>query len=588
MLSANKEKIQSFLMGSIQFVIPFFQRSYVWTVDNWSELWENIQEEFKEIESGNSSSEHFIGTVIIKQRDSERVGALEYDLIDGQQRLTTICLLLRAFHDITEDLNLKNWTRNLLISADSYGNQNIRILHSRVDREYFQNIILDNENNQKLWLPYSTYKAEEIEKKLDQLNNIEGAYLYFRSKISNEVDASKIRNYITIILEKLPVIHMALSKEDDVQQIFDTINSLGVKLTTAELLKNHLYAKKAVIGLYEKYWQSVFEADEDAMDFWNRERTSGRVKRTTVELFLYSYLVIQRESNVKMESLFKEFKTHLRDKTDNELIDFARDIYEFAIVYQNLPDGENLSEISFHEHDKRFFHIIREFEITTIFPLILYIFKVVKDDQEKTDILGVLESYITRRTICRLTTKNYNNLFLSLLSDIKAMDSITAGKVKEKLLQFTEVTNRFPSDQELYEAFISAHLVNKYSREVLYCIALYHLSHEYSDNSKLNIDGFSVEHMMPKKWRNNWKTPSSHSLDYRDHKLLTLGNLTLVKGKLNSSMRDGNWTKKKAALQKYSTLRQTVEYLMYDDWNEDLIDIRSKDLFDIAVEIWKN
>src|SRR5690606_7453801 len=114
MLSANKEKLQSFLMGTNQFIIPFFQRSYVWKTENWSELWDNIQEEFQEIENGNSQSEHFIGTIIIKQRDSERVGTLEYDLIDGQQRLTTVCLLLKAFYDASEDKNLKNWIQTLL------------------------------------------------------------------------------------------------------------------------------------------------------------------------------------------------------------------------------------------------------------------------------------------------------------------------------------------------------------------------------------------------------------------------------------------------------------------------------------------
>lgn len=164
MLSANKEKLQSFLMGSNQFVIPFFQRSYVWKVENWNELWENITDEYKEIQNNNNSSEHFIGTVIIKQKESQRVGALEYDLIDGQQRLTTVCLLLRAFYDATNDVNLKNWIKTLLVFTDSYGQENIRILHSKVDREYFQKIILDSENNADTWEEYAELKLEELEK----------------------------------------------------------------------------------------------------------------------------------------------------------------------------------------------------------------------------------------------------------------------------------------------------------------------------------------------------------------------------------------------------------------------------------------
>ena len=588
MLSANKEKLQSFLMGSNQFVIPFFQRSYVWQTDSWGELWENIIEEYQELKNGNQTSEHFIGTVIIKQRDTERVGSLEYDLIDGQQRLTTVCLLLRAFYDVTEDQNLKNWIKTLLVFTDSYGQENIRIAHSRVDREYFQEILLNQNNNTALWSEFQGLKLEELEKKLDVFNRIKGGYLYFRKRIENDVEKSDIRNFVTIILEKLPVIHMALSKEDDVQQIFDTINSLGVKLTTAELLKNFLYSNKSIINLYDDCWHSVFEADEDAIDFWNRERTSGRVRRTTVELFLYSYLVILKESNVKMESLFKEFKNHLKNKSGEQLESFAKELKSFALVYQELPDGENLSEISFVEHEKRFFHVIREFEITTIFPLILYIFKKVTDGAERVRILNILESYLTRRTICKLTTKNYNNLFLSLLADVKKMEAITGENIKAELLKFTEVTNRFPDDEEFKKAFHSSTLVNKYSREVLYCIALFQLNHDYTDNPKLNLGGFSVEHMMPKKWRNHWHNlPDSGHEQLRDYKLLTIGNLTLVKGKLNSSIRDSNWGNKKEALRQYSTLRQTTDYTSKDDWNETEMTNRAETLYHAAAQIWK-
>lgn len=588
MLSANKEKLQSFLIGSNQFIIPFFQRSFVWQIDNWSEIWDSIHEEFLEIQNGNKNSEHFIGTIIVKQRESERIGAIEYELIDGQQRLTTICLLLRAFYDVSQDEGVKNWIKTMIVFNDSYGNTHNRISHSRVDKEYFHTIILNNDSNEGTYGKYHNLKPDDLEKKIDSLNRIQGCYIYFRKRIQEEVEQQQIRSYVSIILDKLPVIHMALSKEDDVQQIFDTINSLGVRLTTAELLKNFLYSNRAVVNNYEEYWFSVFECDEDAVEFWNRERTSGRVIRTTVELFLYSYLIIIREANVKMEALFKEFKEHLKNRNDDELVAFSKDIHDFARVYQEIPDGENLSEISFVDHEKRFFHALREFEITTIFPFILYVYKKVDSVDERIKILRLLESYLTRRTICKLTTKNYNNLFLSLLGDAKKMKPITADQINAKLQKFTDNTNRFPDDEELKKAFSKNGLINKYSREVLYCIALYQLNHDYADNPKLNISGFSVEHIMPKKWRNNWDNlPETITEEFRDSNLLTLGNLTLVKGKLNSSMRDAAWVSKKDSLQKYSTLRLTTDYLSIEDWNEHVIQNRAKNLYDLAVQIWK-
>jgi len=589
MLSASKEKLLSFLNGSSQYIIPFFQRSYVWKVDNWSELWENIIEEYGEmVFNNNPKSEHFIGTIIIKQMLSSQVGATEYELIDGQQRMTTISLLLKAFHDATPEDSAKAWINKFLTFEDSYGNEKIRIQHSKVDSEYFQSIIQDKNNNEELWNKFKDLKLEDVEKKLENENRIVGGYIYYRHKIETECNLDDVRKYINVVIEKLPVIHMALNADDDVQQIFDTINSLGVKLTTAELLKNYLFSEKELRNYYEEYWRSVFEVDEDAIDFWNREKTSGRIRRTTVELFLYSYLVIKKEANVKLDTLFKEFKNYLKDKTIPEKIAFAKEINEYAKVYEEMPDGENLAEIGFDQHEKRFFHVIREFDVNTIFPLVLMIYKEVGNLEERIKILKVLESYIARRTICKLTTKNYNNLFISILSEVKKMESITAENLLTKLNSYSDVTNKFPSDAEFKDAFYNRYLINKYSREVLYCIALYDLNHAYVDNRKLNFGGFSVEHMMPKNWGKNWKTlPGDITKEIRSGKLLTLGNLTLIQGKLNSSLRDSSWSKKRAKLKDYSTLKQTTDYLAIENWQESEIDARAENLFKVAEQIWK-
>lgn len=581
MLSANKEKLQSFFMGNNQFKIPFFQRSYVWKMENWSELWDSIKEELEAFQEDPEASEHFIGTIIIKQTNSEKLGALIYDLIDGQQRLTTLCILLRAMYDSAQDESLKKWIYKLIVFEDSYGNENIRIVHSKIDKGHFERIILGNDSNNDLWEKNKNLN----EKEASRLNNIDAAYVYFRNRIEEEIQPEEQRDFVTVLLEKLPVIHMALSKEDDVQQIFDTINSLGVKLTTAELLKNHLYSFDKVEPYYKEYWSSVFEADEDVINFWNTERSSGRVKRTTVELFLYSFLVIKKESVIRIESLFKEFKNYLKDESQKELIAFAKELSEYALLYMELPDGENLSEFSYQENEKRFMHVIRELEITTAFPLVLFLYKEVNDADELSKIIKILESYLIRRTICRLTTKNYNNLFISLLKDLKKK-TITAKDFREKLLTYDDDSSRFPSDDEVKVAIHNKYLINRYSREVLYCISLHQLDNGYQDNGKLNFDGFSVEHIMPKKWRNNWQLSNGFTEEERDYKLLTLGNLTLIRGKLNSSLRDSDWFKKKGALTKYSTLPITTDYLQEDEWNEEVIEKRGNDLYAEVVKVW--
>lgn len=592
MLSANKEKLQSFFQGSNQFIIPFFQRSYVWKIDNWSELWENIVEVINESET-NSNSEHFIGTIIVQQAQTEKLGSLIYNLIDGQQRLTTICLLLKALHDASKDEALRNWILSLLIYIDSYGEKNLRIIHSKVDKEHFQKILLANDNNDSLYIPFIT-KFQTLNRKerdiyLDSMNKIDGAYLFFRVNIKEQLHPDQIRTFVTILLEKLPVIHMALTKEDDVQHIFDTINSLGVRLTAAELLKNHLYSYPAVSSKYKEYWENVFEADEDSTEYWNKNRTSGRIIRTTIELFLYSYLIIKNENLIKIDTLFKEFKTYLKDKENDSaaLLEFAKELSEYGKLYATIPNGENLAEINFKEQDKRFLHVVQELDNTTVFPLVLYIYKNVKNIDERNKILNLLESYLVRRTACHLTTKNYNNLFIGLIKDLKKEGIVTYEYIRTKLLSYNDDTNRFPTDEEFINAFHSTYLINQYSREILFCIALYQMDNEMQDNTKLSNYGFSLEHIMPKKWKNNWSLSRGYNEDYRNQKLLTLGNLTLVKGKLNSSMRDSNWKRKKEALRQYSTLRITTDYIYCSTWDEKIIEKRANDLSVIALKIWQ-
>ncbi|KRI63281.1 DUF262 domain-containing protein [Acinetobacter pittii] len=598
MLSANKEKIQSFLMGSSQYHIPFFQRPYVWKIENWQEFIESVIEQTEM--ASDSESEHFIGTIIVQQKESTKIGAIEYDLVDGQQRLTTICLLLKAIQDLAQKEATKNWIQTLLTFTDSEAELCPRIIHSRKDVELFESILFDASHNEKSWKDFEKLSKDQWDdyfNKALEHKTVLGCYLYFRNAVNKYLNSKNIdidtqdqliKKIVQTILIKLPVIHMALSKKDDVQEIFDTINSQGVKLTTAELLKNFLFKNnEKSIKLYQENWYSIFEANEDDIEFWSSDRTSGRMRRSTMELFLYSYLVITKESTVKLEKLFREYKNLIKQKNQDELVALIKDLKQHAEVYRQIPDGIDLRALSYGEYKKRFFQIASEFDITTIMPLMLFIMKQVKDEAELKKILKVLESYIARRTICKMTTKNYNNLFLSLLVEVKKWDTITSERFLNKLLTYKEDTNIFPSDEQVRKAIFNKALINKYTREVLYIISLYDLSDPKVDNHVLSLDGFSLEHLMPKKWQNNWDIPETKELiDQNNYKLLTLGNLALIKGTLNSKLRDAAWSSKRKDLDTYSTLKRTRECLDKEIWDVKQIDERSHSLFKAIMQIW--
>ncbi len=573
MIKAAKDYLNSFFNGQTQYVVPFFQRAYVWDKDNWEILWDNIKLIFEEFIL-NNKAEHFIGTLIVKQQMAEQIGESKYDLIDGQQRLTTISLLLKALADTStgELPKLPIQINNLLEFEDARENRYLRISHNKNDKPYFDAIIYNKE--------------------FDDLINSEHlliqCYEYYKEKVGTLTDDE--RDLLQkVILHRVPIISMILAAEDDEQVIFDTINSLGVKLTTAELLKNFIFKEAELQQLYEEHWEKIFEADEEQIAFWNKEKTAGRIIRTNVEVLLYCYLIIKTKSEIRIEQLFKEYKKWLKDKSTEEKKDFLKELKNYVKYYFNLPEGEQLNEIAFVETEKRFFHFIENLSITTIYPLVLYIYKNVENEEERERIISYFESYLVRRNLCRLTTKNYNNLFISIIKKLDLLnESITLQGVKSIIGEFGEDTNRMPSNDEVFTAFHTSVLTNQNAREILFLISLYYQNNGLVDIKKLSAESYSVEHIMPKKWEENWNGDinTEDQKRIRNQKLKTLGNLTLITKRLNSSLKNQSWDSKKGTLNQYSSLKITKDYLECENWDEAEITRRANDLSDAALVIW--
>jgi len=574
MINATKEKLSTFYSNNLQYIVPFFQRAYVWSEDNWEILWEHI---IRIANNNNNGNEHFIGTIITKHSPPNALGENQYELIDGQQRLTTFSLLLKAIATKATAqgtfFNLKKKANELLIFENSKAEKFTRIELSRNDKEYFEAIIFDKDLN---LLPNKEHKILEC-------------YHYFLNKLEHHKD-EELEKLRTTILQNVPVINMTLASTDDEQEIFDTINSLGVRLTTGELLKNFIFSDKEIRPLYSEYWEQVFEDDEEQIIFWNKPKTSGRVVRTNIEVLLYCYLIIQKGTAVELEKLFSEYKNWFKEKTSNEKIAFLKELKKYAQLYFNFPEGTELNEIAYFQDEERFFHIIENLEITTVYPLVLYIYKQVFDNKIRIQLLSIIESYLVRRNVCRLTTKNYNNLFIQIIVSFDDLKSVTADNLMTILNGFTEDTNRFPSDSEFKTAFLNEFLSNSNAREILFCISLYQLSDPRYDTKKLSSFNYSTEHMMPQKWETNWGREGMNESEKinRNKKIKTLGNLTLVTKNLNSSMKNATWKEKKKKLDEYSCLKITTDYTSETEWDEAKIDNRASDLALYGLKIWKD
>ena len=230
-------------------------------------------------------------------------------------------------------------------------------------------------------------------------------------------------------------------------------------------------------------------------------------------------------------------------------------------------------------------------DTTTIIPYVLYVAKKVIDQDEKNNIFRYFEAYLVRRIICKKTSKNYNQLFRSFINN----EIDTLEKIKEIIEKKEEKINSMPSDNDVEEGFRVSDLVNKQSKGVLYLIERSIRNDLHATELKY-FNEYSLEHVMPKKWRNNWdgNNLTDNQREQRNKLVLTLGNLTIITKRLNSSIRNSDWVVKKNGNKRNRGLNEYAQgieifskYLQKENWNEDSIIERGQELFKYSVNnVW--
>ena len=569
-MDAGKRTINDIFNGNRILEIPFFQRAYVWGEDQWERLLEDMQN------VSISNKPYFLGSVILKQQPTNtgnQVGDIR-TLIDGQQRLTTLNIFFKV-------LCLKTNQNSTFERIFKLISNDIALKHNHNDIDAFETIINLTD-----------------EKDLAGEDNITKAYTYFKKNI----DPAKLN--FQNILSKILFVGIDLDENEDEQQIFDTINSLGVKLTTAELLKNYFF-NRTEIKSYNHYWKNVFEKDDETKNYWDREITTGRLKRTFIDLFFYSYLQIKIQESTfsvktedkiefsKVEQLFESYKKFIKDYLNNDKSAILDELKEYALIFQenfNFDIIEN--ELTDHYGIERINAIIFGLETSTLIPYVLYVLKNVTDSKTKNELFEFLYIFFMRRMVVHATTKNYNQLFTDRLISHQILS-------KQGFTDFLETQsekiNFLPTDAELKDGFHSAILVNEPSAGILYLLESKVRNRSLQSTQVLGISKYSLEHLMPKKWENHWgKVSNPEDRIKRNRKLLTLGNLTIITQSLNATIRDSSWAVKKKGkgdkkgLLQYSSGLETIsKYLQLTEWNETEIETRATDLYDQAKKVWK-
>jgi len=600
--------------------VPLFQRQYVWNREQqWEPLWEDISRKFTESLDGRKESPvHFLGAMVLDQRQTPITHVEKRQVIDGQQRLTTLQIFLAAFRDFCQEQGCEDlakecdtYTLNKGMMADPETDK-YKVWPTLLDRKQFTDVISAGSRNELIKIYPLVYK-KYARKPLPRPRMIE-AYLFFYEELkdffigtdgdeplaANIPIAQRLEECFQTLKNSLQVVAIDLAQGDDAQVIFETLNARGEPLLPADLLRNFIFLRAARKGelqepLYKEFWQRFEEP------FWHVEVKQGRLLRPRSDLFMQHFLASRQEVDIPIKHLYMEYKFWIERKQPfstvrDELSTLARQGEDFRRIIAPDKDDPIYPLATFLEN----------FDIRTSYPFILMILDSKIDDELLTAMSVTIESYLLRRAVCGLTTKNYNRIFLSLTRNLKR-DGTTHENLMKQLSEQTGDSGLWPSDDAFMEAWYTRN-----SYETLNNVKIVHilkrLNETYVDSKMeaLNIDGdLTVEHIMPQQWIENWPLPDgSKGMTYielvyadktdprvkatleRTSVLHTMGNLTILTQPLNSAVKNYAWERKKPELLSHSLLPINQQLHAVDVWDEDVIQKRGDDLFQRALQLW--
>ncbi len=590
-----KARSFTFLSNEGRVTIPFFQRGYVWDEDNWNDLLTDLR---------NAGRSHFLGSLILKQQKLISGEPKEVMVIDGQQRLTTLSVLVKALYDTFSGEIRGNCAveiRTYLFFKQHSTDKGflVRIQHSHVDADAYTSVITAGLDGPAIDTSVSP-RTEE--------NRILKCYRYFVGELRklSEDNRTSLFNRILSPEHKLLVV-IDLDEVDDEQTIFDTTNTAGVRLTCADIIKNGLFQvalrlfvdkPKQALNLYKKTWEKVFLVDDETIAFWEAKRPTGRLMRDNIEILLHSIAVIKEfydPDKHTLADLSVLYKTQVSSfQTIEPLNTFIEEIQAYGDIYRaEIPSFDDSTLFSFGNSAQRLFHILDAFQITTLHPFILFVLKNhAKDEDMRDRMLVKLEKFVMRRVISKQETNSFNKLCRVFIAHPNALKTAI------------EQT----SDDEVVAGLKA--ITNKNAALVLFWLELHRRYSDHKYDVRELKDDFSLEHIMPQKWEDHWRDmPDKRNADGtsmnpeeakkdRYEKIYWLGNMTLLTSSLNSALKNYSFGKKmngegrKKGIKAYASLSITKDDIVHGfeagdtDWGEDKIKARTVKLSGEFLEIW--
>jgi Protein of unknown function DUF262/Protein of unknown function (DUF1524) len=592
----------------------------VWhKTQQWEPLWEDIARKFQEYLSGRKDAPvHFLGAMVLDQKQTPTTHVEKRQIIDGQQRLTTLQIFLTAYRDFCA----ANECSELAKEADSFIQNKgmmadpevdrFKVWPTQVDRDQFKGIVLAG--SKKLVEQKFPLVRRKYARAPDPRPRMVEAYLFFYDQlaeffIGTEAEPplaadfplpARLEECFQALRNSLLIVAIDLEQDDDAQVIFETLNARGEPLLPADLLRNYIFLRasrqdEVVEDLYQEHWGRFDEP------FWRALTTQGRLSRPRSDLFMQHFLSSRLLVDIPVKHLFVEYKYWIERQKPfatvrDELATLARQGNQFRRLLEPKEDDPIFGLARF----------LQIFDIGTAYPFLLVALDGGLTNENLRAIAAVLESYLVRRAVCGLTNKNYNRVFTNLIKHVNK-SGLQPDPVAGYLVELRGETVEWPTDEAFGNAFRTAHAYQTLNNaRIVYILRRISEAYLTAKQERITVNSpLTVEHIMPQSWVRHWPLqdgsvgldptllwnadtldPKVQATRRRNSLVQTFGNLTICTQQLNSSASNSTWEAKKPELLAHSLLPINQQLHGVDNWDETAIERRAQALAGKALQIW--
>lgn len=621
-MRSDVRPLNSVLSQRQQWVVPVYQRHYEWDTGQDKQipkLWDDLKDKATEfLDEQRTQFPHYFGAIIFSEPPKQPYGVVpQRFLVDGQQRITTFQLTLVAIREVARDYQILR----ILDAIDAYlynekgtgmvkpDRERFKLWPSSFDRLLYQNILESTTDKLRELQKNFFYKNGKLKKTSAPKLLRAFWYLYegmgdLVQELEDEHDCEQVIDaLLTGFLSGFQIVIIQLDQNDDAQEIFASLNGLGKPLSPFDLIRNDVFHRAQKTGEDEqKLFDELWKPFEDP--FWSEQVRQGRLKRARADHLITQAVIAETAREVNVSKIATEYQHYVRKRAFQTVAEELGILRRHAETYRSMEERNQQVVFS------GIANVLSIWDMSTFYPLILWINAQTLEDDDKAELFQAIESYIIRREICGLTSKSYNKVVPGIIRHLSGQDDILSAFFAH-LSGLKGDIARMPTDSEVEQEFVRRDVygVIPTSRIRYILQKIEYAKRDKFDEVIVSSENLTIEHVMPQSWSEHWALPNEvnapcefvwealyrgYELDDETKSLMeerqrvidTFGNLTLITNALNPKIGNGPWETKRPYL-KESLLALNRQIAGNELWDETIIRQRATDLAQVANEIWR-